>query len=85
MKIKVWAFAVAAGLVWGGMVCLVTIIEVMRGGGHFIYLLRIFYLGYRVSWTGSIIGLGWGFLSGLALGAVFAWIYNLLSGNKPAR
>jgi len=48
--------------------------------GEITFLGRI-YIGYNISLTGSLIGLLWGFFDGMIGGAIFAWLYNLLS-NK---
>ena len=37
------------------------------------------YRGYNISPMGSIIGLLWAFFDGLIGGAIFAWLYNVLS------
>jgi hypothetical protein len=41
-----------------------------------------FYIGYNVIPPGSVIGMVWGFFDAFIGGAIFAWLYNLLS--KPA-
>jgi len=82
MKLKVWAFGVSVGLVWGAMMFLATAIDVIKGGGEHLGLLKVFYLGYQVSWPGAIIGLGWGFVTGLLAGVIIALVYNSLSGEK---
>jgi hypothetical protein len=44
--------------------------------GPHLGLLRHFLPGYSVSWTGSVVALGYGFLVGFALGTVLAWLVN---------
>lgn len=40
------------------------------------------YRGYSISPAGSIIGLVWAFFDGLIIGAIFAWLYNVLVGHR---
>jgi hypothetical protein len=42
------------------------------------------YRGYSVTPVGSVIGLIWGLVDGLVGGALIAWLYNALSGRRPA-
>lgn len=85
MKLNVRAFALTCALLWGLGVFILTwwIIAFDGPTGEITWLGRV-YRGYSISPTGSVIGLLWAFLDGLAGGAVFAWLYNLLSrGSAP--
>ena len=78
------------GLVFGLLLGLVIFIAtnwlVFKGGhiiesgayvvGPHLQLLSQFFIGYRVSFVGSIIGFGYGFALGTFAGALFAGIYN---------
>lgn len=44
--------------------------------GPHLQLLSQFFIGYRVSFVGSIIGFIYGFAVGTFSGAVIGWIYN---------
>ncbi len=44
--------------------------------GPHLELLSQFFIGYRVSFTGSIIGFLYGFAAGTIGGALIGWIYN---------
>jgi hypothetical protein len=80
MKLDVKAFALAAGLLWGGSVCFATLWLLARGyDGALISRLDHFYVGYSYSYAGALIGLVWGFLDGAIGGALFAWLYNKLA------
>lgn len=83
MKLNVRALALTSGIIWGIGLFLVTwwIIIFEGASGDLTFLGRI-YRGYEISAIGSIIGLIWGFVDGLIGGAIFAWLYNLLSGKK---
>ena len=46
--------------------------------GPHLALLGQFFIGYRVTFAGSLIGFGYGFVLGFAIGWITAWLYNLL-------
>ena len=83
MNLNIKAFGLTCGILWG-LTILITTYWVLIGnsGGTTLALLHKFYFGYSVSWLGGIIGLIWGFVDGLICGAIFAWLYNKLSGKK---
>ena len=54
----------------------------IKGGpnvGQNLALLGAYYPGYSVTWRGSMIGFGYGALTGAVLGWSVATFYNLLS------
>ena len=80
MKFNVKAFALTCGLVWGlGLFILTWWIILFDGATGEPTLIGRFYRGYSISPSGSFIGLLWAFGDGLIGGAIFAWLYNLLS------
>jgi hypothetical protein len=78
MKLDVKAFSLAAGILWGAAVLLITLAAVWRGAGMHVGLLAGIYPGYQVSYLGSIAGLVYGFVTGAILAALLAWLYNKL-------
>ncbi len=74
------------GLLFGLVIFIATNWLVIKGGhinasgayvvGPHLQLLSQIFLGYRVSFLGSIIGFGYGFALGTLTGALFAGIYN---------
>jgi hypothetical protein len=76
MKLDKVALGLAAGVVWGGSVFLMTVWAAARGGGGHLFLLGQFYLGYTVSLWGALLGLVYGFIDGFLGGWVFGWLYN---------
>lgn len=44
--------------------------------GPNLQLLGQFFIGYRVSFLGSLIGFGYGFLTGAVCGGLIGWVYN---------
>ncbi len=80
MKFNVKAFALTCGLVWGiGLFILTWWIIIFDGATGEPTLIGRLYRGYSISASGSFIGLMWAFVDGLIGGAIFAWLYNLLS------
>ncbi len=83
MKFNIKAFGLTSGIVWGLSVFLATFwILIMGASGKTLGKLSKFYIGYSVSWGGAFVGLIWGFVDGLIVGAIFAWLYNKLSVGK---
>ena len=74
------------GLLIGTTIFLVTNLLVLKGGhvnadgeyvvGPHLELLSQFFIGYRVSFIGSLIGFAYGFAVGTLGGALIAWVYN---------
>ncbi len=84
MKLNVKALALAAGIVWGLAVLLLTYWFLLRGyDGEMLSRLSNVYLGYSVTWYGGLVGLAYGFVDGLIGGAVLACLYNKFV-PKPA-
>jgi len=50
--------------------------------GPHLQLLSQFFLGYRVSFLGSIIGFFYGFALGTLCGTAIGWIYNMIVDLK---
>src|SRR5947207_20149 len=78
--------AVVQGFVPGPVVGLVifaaTNILVLKGGkqiGPHLALLGQFFIGYRVSFLGSLIGLVYGVVSGYLVGYSVARVYNVIA------
>ena len=74
------------GILLGLAIFIATNWLVIKGGyvtpsgkyvlGLHLQLLSQFFIGYRVSFLGSIIGFAYGFAVGTLSGALIAWIYN---------
>jgi hypothetical protein len=80
MKLNVKAFALACGLLWGSGLFLGTWwIIALDGATKEVPFIGQIYRGYNVSPLGSIVGLGWALLDGIIAGAIFAWLYNLMT------
>ena len=79
-KLDRMALGVSTGAVAGIILFLATVFLVIKGGpvvGPTLQLLHNFFPGYTVTVSGSLLGLGYGFLAGFATGWMFAFIRNL--------
>lgn len=86
LRLNSQAVGLGLGLVLGLGIFVATNWLVLMGGspgsdgepvvGSHLQLLSQFFIGYRVSFTGSLIGLAYGFVVGTLAGSVIAWIYN---------
>jgi hypothetical protein len=82
MRLGVKQFSLAAGLVWGVAILLVTLVAAARGIGNQLSHLSAIFPGYEVSYVGSAIGLVYGFVSGAIAGFVFVEMYNAALPEK---
>lgn len=82
MKLNIRAFSLTAAILWGMGLFLGTWWLILWDGatGDPTLIGRL-YRGYSISALGSFIGLAWAFVDGLIGGALFAWVYNALSGR----
>ena len=75
------ALGVAVGLVSGLCVFGLTAFHIAlrpTAEGINIALLAQYFYGFEISWTGSVIGLGWGFATGFIVGWFLAFVRNLV-------
>jgi len=77
MKMSKRALGLSLGIVWGLSIFCLTLWAIARGQGQTLSLLKGYYLGYNITFTGALIGLLWGFVDGLVAGALIAWLYNI--------
>lgn len=80
------------GIILGLVVFLATNWLLLKGGhytsdgkyvvGPHLQLLSQFFIGYRVSFLGSIIGFFYGLALGTLCGAAVGWIYNFVIDLK---
>ena len=73
------AFGLSLGITSGLLLFLATIILVLKGGGAVgpnLQLLSQYFPGYSVTLSGSVLGLGYGFVSGFVAGGGFAFLRN---------
>jgi hypothetical protein len=80
MKLSIKAFAFTAGLLWGGAILSVSLVNLAAPsyGQAFLDLCSSIYPGFHASRTiGSVvIGTLYGLFDGGIGGVIFAWLYN---------
>ena len=84
-RLRAGVMAIVFGMVCGMGLFSATVWLLIRGGpnvGLHLSLLRNYFPGYSVSWTGSLLGLVYGTLVGGGLGWSVAWIYNRLAALR---
>jgi hypothetical protein len=93
LRLNAKVHGVVTGLVVGLGVFVATNWLVLKGGnvvGPHLALLGQFFIGYRVTFVGSLIGFAYGFVSGFVIGYFVAFMYNRMvefrenkNGNLP--
>ncbi len=86
LRLNSQAIGLGLGLLLGLGIFIATNWLVLKGGyvnaageyvvGPRLQLLSQFFLGYRVSFFGSLIGFAYGFAVGTIGGSLIGWIYN---------
>lgn len=79
---------IVSAMVAGFTLFAATLWLVIKGGpgvGQHLGLLRAYYPGYSVTWTGSLVGLAYGALTGALIGWSVAWLYNTLASWRSNR
>ena len=87
-RLRAVIVAVVSGMVAGFGLFVATAWLVIKGGptvGPTLGLLRAYYPGYSVTWTGSLVGFVYGALTGAALGWSVATLYNFLARRRARR
>lgn len=72
----------ALGIIFALGIFVATNWLVIKGGdrvGPHLILLSQYFIGYRVTFVGSLIGAGYGFALGTICGALMGWIYNKIA------
>jgi hypothetical protein len=70
---------IVLGLIAGAGLFLATAVLLIRGGeepGPMLGLLRYFFPGYEVSWSGAFVGALWGLIAGAAIGVAVGLAYG---------
>ena len=79
MRLNATLQGVVTGTLAGLGVFIATNWLLLKGGeivGPHLSLLGQFFIGYRVSFVGSLIGFAYGFVVGFVCGYGVAWMYN---------
>ena len=87
-RIRAGIAAIVSAMIGGFALFAATVWLVLKGGpnvGQNLGLLRAYYPGYSVTWTGSLLGLFYGAVTGAMIGWSVAWLYNILANWRAAR
>ena len=88
MRLNALFSGVAAGVLLGTGLFVATNWLVLKGGpvvGPHLRLLGQFFIGYDVSFAGSLIGFAYAFVVGLLAGYAIASLYNRLLESRDVR
>lgn len=84
-RIRAGVLALVCALIGGVGLFAVTIWLVIKGGpqvGLHLQLLSNYFIGYSVTWIGSLIGLLYGAVTGGVVGWAIGTIYNKVVGIR---
>lgn len=88
MKLSVKGLALASAIVWGGCIFITGLVNLAAPsyGMAFLDMVRSIYPGYAAmsGFVGVLVGTCYALVDGLVCGAIFAWLYNTLSGTAKA-
>lgn len=86
VKLDATVFGLILGLIIGLIIFIATNWLIIAGGhvgpagdviiGPHLELLGQFFIGYKVTFFGSIIGFVYGFATGSIFGTLISWVYN---------
>ncbi len=86
MKLSIKGLALTSGILWGASILLVGVGNLIwpSYGVAFLDLARSIYPGYGSmgGFGGVIVGTLYGVADGAIAGAIFAWLYNAVSGSE---
>ena len=80
-KLDKFALGISVGTLFGLIIFLATNILVFKGGDHIgqnLALLNQYFIGYKVTVGGSLIGLLYGFVTGFIIGWLIAFLRNII-------
>ena len=73
------------GLIGGAALMLATIVLLVKGGsviGPHLALINQVFIGFRVTWVGSLIGFAYAAATGFLAGYCGAVLYNWIAGSR---
>ncbi|MGE0887591.1 MAG: hypothetical protein AB7P14_29060 [Blastocatellales bacterium] len=85
MRIQAGVLALVCAVIGGVGLFTMTVWLLVKdgpGAGPHLQLLGQYFIGYSVTWGGSLIGLFYGALTGGILGWIIGMIYNLVVGLR---
>ena len=88
MKISLKAIAIATGVLWGGVILFLGLVNLASPsyGLSFLQMVSSVYPGFHASRTigDVLVGTGYALIDGAVGGLLFGWIYNLSLGRNSS-
>ena len=84
MKLSIKAMAITSAILWGAAVFLTALLNRFfpHYGEAFLQMVASIYPGYTVGGMKmGIVGTLYAALDGAVVGALFAWLYNMVAGK----
>lgn len=82
-KLNPWKFGLAAAILWGVGLFIMTWVSMLTGWGMFWLSQWIdVYPGFELSTKGTFIGLVYGLIDGFVSMFLLAWLYNLFQPQR---
>lgn len=88
MYLKATMVGIITGTLLGLGIFFATNFLILKGGpvvGPHLALLGQYFIGYKVTFIGSLIGLGYGFVTGFVVGYVASRLYNWIAGLRERK
>lgn len=80
--LKAKALALSFAIVWGAGMLLLGWIAAFGWGVEAVEVLSSFYIGFKATFWGGVIGAIWGFIDGFIGGFFIAFFYNLFAKKE---
>lgn len=84
-RIQANILAIIMAVLGGLLIFLMTAWLLLKGGeqiGPHLQLLNQYFIGYSVTWPGSLVGFFYGALIGGVIGWSIGWVYNFIVGIR---
>jgi len=75
-KFHIPAFTIGLGITWSLSILFAGWFAIFGWGPPFVEVMGSFYVGYKPSFIGAIIGAIWAFFDGAIGGLIFSLLYN---------
>lgn len=85
LRLNATVQGLATGAVAGTGLFIATNWLVIKGGpviGPHLALLGQYFIGYEVTFVGSLIGFAYAFVAGFAIGYGVSWVYNAIATRR---
>jgi hypothetical protein len=88
MRLDIKALVLASGIIWGGMLLLTGLLNLIWSGyaSAFLQVFASVYPGYDASGSAGdlLVGTLYALVDGAAFGLFFGWLYNAFAAKKRA-